>query len=80
MDTSRIEEVKTPQHDGTPRAHLLRKPFGFFGPLGGVLRVFTRFLMELFFQQPLDLPAIRPAVLEVLGIWLRQKHNHFQFR
>ena len=21
MDTSRIEEVKTPQHDGTPRSH-----------------------------------------------------------
>ena len=27
MDTSRIEEVKTPQHDGTPRSRLLLGPF-----------------------------------------------------
>ena len=80
MDTSRISEVKAPPHDGTPRSHLLREAFGFFGPFRGVLRIFTGLLVELLLQQSLYFAPVAPAVLEVLGIWLGKEYNHFEFR
>ena len=80
MDTSRIEEVKPPQHDGTPRSHLLREALGLLRSFRGIFGIFTSLLVELLLQQSLYFPPIAPAVLEVLGVRLRQKHDDLELR